>query len=199
MGNPDLKGSLMNKMFCCLAVVPILFFCCEKKEKPAISKFQEKGDNKMTIKITSPAFAQGEMIPSKYTADGQNVSPPLKWEGVSGGTLSIALICDDPDAPMGTWVHWVMWNIPPDKKELPENVPPDQKLPDGSIQGITDFKRAGYGGPAPPSGTHRYYFKLYGLDTKLDLPTSSTKAQLLKAMEGHILSQGELMGKYKRQ
>ncbi|MGA2070503.1 MAG: YbhB/YbcL family Raf kinase inhibitor-like protein [Sedimentisphaerales bacterium] len=139
------------------------------------------------------------MIPSKYTADGQNISPPLKWEGVPDGTASIALICDDPDAPMGTWVHWVMWNIPPDKKELPENIPPDQKLSDGSIQGITDFRRPGYGGPAPPSGTHRYYFKIYALNTKLDLPTNSTKVQLLKAMESHILAEGELMGKYKRQ
>lgn len=199
MGNPGLKGSLMHRIFYTLVVLSILFCSCEKKEKAGILKEPEKGVKKMTIKITSSAFAQGGMIPSKYTADGQNISPPLKWEGVPDGTASIALISDDPDAPMGTWVHWVMWNIPPDKKELPENIPPDQKLPDGSIQGITDFRRPGYGGPAPPSGTHRYYFKIYVLNTKLDLPTNSTKAQLLRAMEGHILAEGELMGKYKRQ
>ena len=184
----------MHKIFYSLAVLPILFCGYEKKEKEP-----EKEVEKMTIKVTSSAFAQGGMIPSKYTADGQNISPPLKWEGLPDGVASIALISDDPDAPMGTWVHWVMWNIPPDKKELSENIPPDPKLPDGSIQGITDFKRHGYGGPAPPSGTHRYYFKIYALNTKLDLPVSSTKAHLLRAMEGHILTEGELMGKYKRQ
>lgn len=188
----------MRKTFYIFMILPILFCSCEKKEKPRIPKEAEKEAKKMTIKITSPAFEQGGMIPSKYTADGQNISPPLKWEGVPVGTTSIALISDDPDAPIGTWVHWVMWNIPQDRKELPENIPSDQKLSDGSIQGITDFRRPGYGGPAPPSGTHRYYFKIYALNTKLDLPTNSTKAQLVKAMEGHILAEGELMGKYKR-
>jgi Raf kinase inhibitor-like YbhB/YbcL family protein len=194
-----LKGSLMRKIFYTLVMLPILFCSCKQKEKPRLPQEAEKEAKKMTIKITSPAFEQGSMIPSKYTADGQNISPPLKWEGVPEGTATIALISDDPDAPIGTWVHWVMWNIPPNKKELSENIPPDQKLPDGSIQGITDFRRPGYGGPAPPSGTHRYYFKIYALNTKLDLPTSSTKAQLVKAMEGHILAEGQLMGKYTRQ
>jgi len=115
----------------------ILFCGCKKEKKPIVPT--EREVKKMTIKVISPAFKQGDMIPSKYTADGQNVSPPLNWEGVPDGAKSIALISDDPDAPMGTWVHWVMWNIPPDKKELPENVPPDQKLPDGSIQGITQI------------------------------------------------------------
>ena len=152
----------------------------------------------MTIAVTSPAFKEGGMIPSKYTCDGANISPPLKWEGAPEGTKSIALISDDPDAPVGTWVHWVMWNIPADAKELVENVPPDPDLPNGSRQGITDFRRPGYGGPCPPSGTHRYYFKIYALDTKLDLAGRSTKADLLKAMQGHILAEGQLMGKYKR-
>jgi Raf kinase inhibitor-like YbhB/YbcL family protein len=189
----------MSKVFCIFLFIPqILLYGCEKKENPGITE-EKKEAEKMTIKITSPAFEQGGMIPSKYTADGQNVSPPLKWEAVPEGTASIALICDDPDAPVGVWVHWVMWNMPPDTKELSENVPTDTKLPDGAIQGITDFRRHGYGGPAPPSGTHRYFFKIYALDTKLDLPESSTKADLVKAMEGHILAEGELMGKYKRQ
>jgi Raf kinase inhibitor-like YbhB/YbcL family protein len=187
----------MCKTFYISLVLPILFFGCEKKKKPGDSP--EREVKKMAIEVTSPAFVEGGMIPSKYTADGQNVSPPLKWEGVPDGAKSIALISDDPDAPVGTWVHWVMWNISPDKKELPENIPPDPELSDGSIQGITDFRRPGYGGPAPPSGTHRYYFKVYALDTKLGLPSGSTKADLLKAMEGHILAEGQLMGKYKRQ
>jgi len=127
------------------------------------------------------------------------MSPPLTWDQVPEGTQSLALISDDPDAPMGTWVHWVMWNIPADAMQLLDNVPPDAELPNGSCQGITDFGRRGYGGPAPPSGVHRYYFKIYALDTVLDLPDTTTKADLLEAMEGHILAQAQLMGKYQRQ
>jgi Raf kinase inhibitor-like YbhB/YbcL family protein len=152
----------------------------------------------MEIQVTSPAFQNEGMIPSKYTADGGNVSPPLKFGSVPEDSKSLALISDDPDAPMGTWVHWVVWNIKPDTKELAENVPPDKTLPDGSKQGITSFGRHGYGGPAPPSGTHRYYFKIYALDTELNLPEKSGRKELLKAMEGHIIAQGQLMGKYKR-
>lgn len=184
----------MSKIFYILLIPAILFCGCEKKQDP-----QNKEAEKMTIKITSTAFEQEGMIPPKYTADGENISPPLTWDTVPEGTVTIALISDDPDAPMGTWVHWVMWNVPPDKTGLPENVPPDPNLPDGSIQGITDFGNPGYGGPAPPSGTHRYFFKIYALDTKLDLPESSTKINLVRAMQGHILAEGELMGKYKRQ
>ena len=152
----------------------------------------------MEIKITSSAFEDGGMIPAKYTCDGADVSPPLQLDAVPEGTKSIALICDDPDAPMGTWVHWVMWNIPAEKTELAEDVPPDKVLPDGSRQGMTDFRRPGYGGPCPPSGTHRYFFKIYALDTVLDIGADSTKKDLVAAMEGHILEQGQLMGKYKR-
>jgi Raf kinase inhibitor-like YbhB/YbcL family protein len=186
----------MRKIFYIIFMLPIILYGCEKEEKPSESKKEEA--ETMTIKVISPAFEEGGMIPSKYTVDGQDISPPLKWEGVPDGTKSISLISDDPDAPVGTWVHWLMWNIPPEAMELAENVPPDVDLPDGSRQGITDFRRPGYGGPAPPSGTHRYYFKIYALDIKLDLPSSSTNADLLKAMEGHILAQGQLMGKYKR-
>ena len=153
----------------------------------------------MEIQVTSPAFENEGMIPSKYTADGSDISPPLQWNSVPEGTKSIALISDDPDAPVGTWVHWVIWNIPADKTDLAENIPPDKVLQDGSMQGITDFGRHGYGGPAPPSGTHRYYFKIYALDTMLELPGNSIKADMLSAMEGHILAQGQLMGKYRRQ
>jgi Raf kinase inhibitor-like YbhB/YbcL family protein len=187
---------MMRKTFNILLMLPIVLYGCVKQETPGKSKEEEV--TKMAIRVTSPAFEEGGMIPSKYTADGLNVSPPLEWAGVPDGTKSIALISDDPDAPVGTWVHWVMWNIPPEISGLPENVPPDRSLSDGSKQGITDFRSPGYGGPAPPSGTHRYYFKIYALDMKLDLPDSSTKADLLKAMKGRILAEGQLMGKYKR-
>ncbi len=152
----------------------------------------------MAIIVTSSAFEEAAMIPSKYTCDGENVSPPLQWDGLPEATKSIALISDDPDAPMGVWVHWVVWNIPVDAGSLAENIPPDKVLSNGIKQGITDFQRHGYGGPCPPSGTHRYYFKIYALDTELDVVNSSTKAELLGAMEGHIIAEGQLMGKYQR-
>jgi len=153
----------------------------------------------MEIKITSSAFADGGLIPAKYTCDGADVSPPLQWDVVPEGAKSIAFICDDPDAPMGTWVHWVLFNLPAQAKDLAENIPPDKTLPDGAKQGTNDFRRIGYGGPCPPSGTHRYFFKIYAIDTELDLEAGASKRQLLKAMDGHILAQGQLIGKYKRQ
>jgi len=159
---------------------------------------QKEGGAKVEIKITSSAFKNDGLIPSKYTCDGEDISPPLQWEAPQGAK-SIALICDDPDAPMGTFVHWVLFNLPADVKELAEKVPVSRTLPNGAAHGITDFGRIGYGGPCPPSGTHRYFFKIYALDTKLDLPAGAHKSQLLKAMEGHILAQGQLVGKYKRQ
>jgi len=153
----------------------------------------------MEIKITSPAFKDGGMIPSKYTCDGQDISPPLQWENLPPKTKSIALICDDPDAPMGIWVHWVVYDLPGYTKELKENFPEDETLPDGTRQGITDFGKTGYGGPCPPSGTHRYFFKIYALDAPVDIVTMADKPKLLKEMEGHLLGQGKLMGRYKRQ
>ena len=152
----------------------------------------------MEIKITSSAFEEGGMIPAKYTCDGADVSPPLQWDAVPQGSKSIALICDDPDAPMGTWVHWVLFNLPAETKELAENIPPVETLPNGARQGLSDFGRIGYGGPCPPGGTHRYFFKIYALDTEIGLEAGANKRQLLKAMEGHILEQGQLVGKYKR-
>ncbi len=148
--------------------------------------------------ITCPSFAQGEMIPAVYTCDGRDLSPPLQWTEAPSGTRSFALISDDPDAPVGTWVHWVVWNIPSSMNSLEENQPKKDVLPGGIRQGTTDFRRIGYGGPCPPSGTHRYTFKLYALDTVLELPPTTTKAQLEKAMKGHVLAQAELMGKYRR-
>ena len=192
-----LKGPVVKRIVFTITVLVIAIIGCKKRIEPEIRSGERSRE--MTISVRSPAFQEGGMIPSKYTCDGQDLSPPLMWEGVPEATKSIALISDDPDAPMGTWVHWVMWNIPPNVRELAENVPPERELPNGSRQGITDFGRPGYGGPCPPSGTHRYYFKIYALDTMLDLPSSTRKVDLVKAMKGHILAEGQLMGKYKRQ
>jgi Raf kinase inhibitor-like YbhB/YbcL family protein len=152
-----------------------------------------------TIKITSPAFQDGEAIPRQYTCDGDNISPPLSWETVPAGTKSIALIADDPDAPGGTFVHWVLYDLPADLEGLPEDLPADKMFPIGGEQGINSTNNLGYMGPCPPSGTHRYFFKVYALDEKTNLPAGETKSRLLEAMEGHILAQGQIMGKYRRQ
>ena len=150
------------------------------------------------MELKSPAFSEGQAIPSKYTCDGKDVSPPIAWSETPPGTKSFALIADDPDAPMGTWVHWVIYNLPPTTRKLPEEFPTDGRLPDGTIQGKTDFGRTGYGGPCPPSGTHRYFFRLFALDTVLSLPSASTAKQLKAAMQGHILAEAQLMGSYRR-
>jgi Raf kinase inhibitor-like YbhB/YbcL family protein len=150
------------------------------------------------MKLNSLAFNDGEMIPDRYTCDGADISPPLEWRLVPENTKSIALICDDPDAPVGTWVHWVYYDIPSNTKGLPENIAPQENPENGGKQGTNDFRKIGYGGPCPPGGTHRYYFKIYALDAILNLPAGIDKKQLLKAMEGHIVGQAQLMGKYKR-
>jgi Raf kinase inhibitor-like YbhB/YbcL family protein len=151
-----------------------------------------------TMELTSSAFSEGAMIPNKYTCDGADVSPPLNWGALPAGTKSLALVCDDPDAPVGTWVHWVYYDIPAETEGLPENVATDERPAQGGTQGINDFRKMGYGGPCPPGGTHRYYFKLYALDTTLNLSPGATKKQVLKAMENHIIGQTQLMGKYRR-
>ena len=153
----------------------------------------------MKIKLTSPAFAEGQAIPVKHTGQGDDASPALKWAEVPAGAKSLALICDDPDAPMGTWVHWVVYGLPANVTELAENTPAAEHLPNGARQGLNDFRRIGYGGPMPPAGRpHRYFFKLYALDTEIALKPGAKKADLLKAMEGHILAEGQLMGTYQR-
>ncbi len=153
-----------------------------------------------TLKITSSAFLEGGAIPAKYAAppDGDDVSPPLSIGSVPTGTKSLALICDDPDAPGGTWVHWVIWNISPENASIPENIPTTNTVESlgGAKQGANSWGNIGYGGPSPPSGTHRYYFRVYALDTMLELSAGSSRAQLDAAMQGHILAQGALMGKY---
>lgn len=180
----------------CLPLLALAaFVSCQGVDRSDAAKARKK---KVEIKVTSSAFQNDGMIPAKYTCDGPDVSPPIAWNGVPEGTKSIALICDDPDAPGGTWVHWVLYSLPASTKSLSEHVPPDKVLPNGAKQGTTDFGKIGYGGPCPPSGTHRYFFKVFALDTMLSLNSGATKAQLVKAMEGHILAQGQLIGKYSR-
>lgn len=153
----------------------------------------------MSIKLTSPSFDHGGSIPVKYTCEGEDVSPPLVWSDVPDGTRSLALVCDDPDAPSGTWVHWVMYDIPPKFSELSEGVPTTEVTPRGAKQGMNDFKRLGYGGPCPPRGdAHRYFFRIYALDIAPGLPAGATRADLQRAIEGHVLEQGELVGLYER-
>ena len=178
------------------AMVPALLLCSCKSSETANAP--AKGGTQMEIKLISSAFKEGGMIPAKYTCDGADISPPLQWDAVPEGTKSIALICDDPDAPVGTWVHWVLFNLPGQTSSLAEKVPTDKTLASGARQGTNDFRRIGYGGPCPPGGTHRYFFKIYALDVQLDLQPGIDKARLLNAMHGHILAQGELMRKYKR-
>jgi Raf kinase inhibitor-like YbhB/YbcL family protein len=176
-----------------LASTVLLLAACNASPSPAAGP-QEAA---MTLAITSTAFAQGKPIPAAYTCDGKSISPPLAWSGTPAGTRSLVLIMDDPDAPMGTFVHWVIYNIPAEAMGLPEGVSQDAALADGSAQGQNSARRTGYTGPCPPGGTHRYFFKLYALDTTLSL-SAANKESLLQAMQGHILAQGELMGTYSR-
>ncbi len=151
------------------------------------------------MQLTSSAFTAGGPIPAKHTGDGKNVSPPLKWSGVPEGAKALVLIVDDPDAPAGTWVHWVLYGLPPTATELAEETPQSQFTSTGARQGLNDFRRLGYGGPCPPPGKpHRYFFRLYALDTVLDLEPGFTKRDVERAMEKHILAQAQLMGTYKR-
>jgi Raf kinase inhibitor-like YbhB/YbcL family protein len=153
----------------------------------------------MTFRIVSAAFGEGRPIPVRHTADDRDVSPPLGWTGAPEGTTSFALLCEDPDAPAGTWVHWVLYNVPGDSRELPEGIPALADLPDGSAQGVNDFRRLGYGGPSPPPGkAHRYFFRLYALDRAVTVKARPRKEDLLAALKGHVLGQAELVGTYQR-
>ena len=152
----------------------------------------------MAFVVKSASFPEGGAIPKQYTCDAADVSPALSWAGAPQGTLSLALIADDPDAPVGTWTHWIIWNIPP-AKALPEGTAKTDTLDDGSRQGRNDFKRIGYGGPCPPPGkAHRYFFRLYALNGKLDLKAGASRVDLERAMKGRVLAQAELMGQYGR-
>jgi Raf kinase inhibitor-like YbhB/YbcL family protein len=147
----------------------------------------------MALQVTSAAFPEGGTIPRKYTCEGENISPPLSWSGAPAGTRSLALVVDDPDAPRGDWVHWVLYGLPPGLAALEEGAP------GVGAPGVNDYRRPGYAGPCPPPGpAHRYFFKIYALDAPLDLKAGATKAELERAMKGHILAEGQLVGKYAR-
>jgi len=194
----------MNKLF------PLFFFAtllalavggCGPVPSPTATPVPPTATPLPPIELTSTAFGSGERIPEKYTCDGEDVSPPLAWGDPPPGTQSFALVVDNPDAGSvvgKVWVHWVLYNLPPETRGLPEALPPDAELSDGSRHGQTSEEWLGYVGPCPPF-TQRYFFRLYALDTVLDLDAGVSKVELLQAMEGHILAQGELMGRYKRQ
>ena len=151
------------------------------------------------MELTSPAFQHEALIPSRYTCDGEDISPELRWSGAPEGTKSFVLISDDPDAPVGLWVHWVIYEIPPTVAGLSEAVDPDKDtLSNGARQGVNSWSRIGYGGPCPPGGTHRYFFKLYALDCNLILQPGATKAEVEKGLKGHVLAEATLMGRYTR-
>jgi hypothetical protein len=164
------------------------------------SSSAEKGEKNMAFAISSTSFTSGGDIAKKFTCDGADVSPQLTWSEPPAGTKSFALLVDDPDAPVGNWNHWVLWNVPPETRHLGEGTSKDAQLPDGSQQGRNDFGKTGYNGPCPPPGKpHRYYFKLFALDTKLDLKSGvASNRQLEAAMKEHILAQTEWMGKFGR-
>jgi Raf kinase inhibitor-like YbhB/YbcL family protein len=183
----------MNFPFAAMLVAGLVTAGCSREPKSA------KG-HVVKIQLTSAAFADGQPIPVKYTGDALDISPPLAWANSPTNMKSFALIADDPDAPAGDWTHWVIYDLPPTAAALAEDTLKTPQLRNGAKQGLNDFKKTGYGGPAPPPGkAHRYIFKLYALDTMTGLAPNARKADLLKAMDGHVLGEGRLMGTYQRQ
>jgi Raf kinase inhibitor-like YbhB/YbcL family protein len=187
-----------------LAVLPVVGFLSTQSfaRDPANSAApvdQQQAVRSMTFAISSPSFSNAGKIPAKFTCSGADVSPELTWTAPPTGTLSFALIADDPDAPVGTWVHWVVFDLPANTTTLPENVPKVDEVPGGGSQGRNDFRKIGYGGPCPPPGElHRYFFKLYALAKMLNLKPGARKQDVERVMQGHILAQAELMGRYQR-
>jgi Raf kinase inhibitor-like YbhB/YbcL family protein len=177
-----------------LSVLILIGVGCQSS--PAIIS---KGEPIMSITITSAAFSEGKSIPGKYTCDGEDVSPPLDWLGIPKGAQSLVLITDDPDAPVGTWVHWVIFNMPVSLNRIPEGISKSEVIEGIGTQGRNDSHKIGYNGPCPPKGKpHRYFFKLYALDATLDLMAGASKIDVEKAMKSHILAQGQLIGTYSR-
>ena len=171
-------------------LLPLILIACSR---PA----QKAPEGPMTLSLTSPAFAANGPIPAVHTCDGRDLSPPLAWSGVPPAAKSLALVVDDPDAPRGTWVHWVVYNLPPSAAGLAEGAG-SGALPAGALGGVNDFKRASYDGPCPPSGRHRYFHKLYALDIVVEGMDGPTASELERAMQGHVLARGELVGTYER-
>ena len=190
----------MSKLLITIAALLLFILACSCASQPHSVSNQSNTtassqDQKTAIKVTSTAFKEGEAIPRQYTCDGVNISPSLEWTPTPGAK-TVAIVCDDPDAPAGTWTHWLVYNLPGATMGLIENMPAQEKVGGSGMQGTNDFVKIGYGGPCPPRGTHRYFFKLYALDTELPLKPGATKDQLMKAMEGHVMAQGQLMGRY---
>jgi Raf kinase inhibitor-like YbhB/YbcL family protein len=183
-----------------VAVITLLLIGCTSRPQPVAQQpaADKPNDNSGGIKLTSSAFKEGQPIPATYTCKGVNISPPLEWSGVPKTARTIAVIADDPDAPSGIWVHWVLYNLPADNIGLVENLPATERLKAGGFQGKNDSGKIGYDGPCPPSGTHRYFFKIYALDAELPLKAGATKAEVEKAMAGRVVAQGQLMGTYGR-
>ncbi len=171
-----------------LAVIVAALCVCARQHACAAAK----------ITVTSASFKEGQMMPEKHAYDKDNSSPSIGWSGIPAGTRTIAVICDDPDAPSGSWVHWVIFNIPASAIGLPEGIPMAEQFDDGTLQGTNDFKKPGYDGPYPPYGTHRYVFTVYALDMVSDLAQDATRQDLMRAMGGHVLGTGSLTGRYKR-
>jgi Raf kinase inhibitor-like YbhB/YbcL family protein len=189
------------KLIVIFVLITLLIVSCNYENRIIRNSGNNNQINKETntMKLESSAFKSNELIPAKYTCDGKDISPPLLWDEIPIGTQTIALIVDDPDAPGRIFVHWLVYNIPNTTHQLTEHTPTVKTLPNGAVQGKNDFGKFGYGGPCPPSGIHRYFFKLYAVDKSLDLAIGATKNQILAAMEGHILASAELIGRYKRQ
>jgi Raf kinase inhibitor-like YbhB/YbcL family protein len=182
-----------------LAIVTWLLVLAATLSSCQGSQPTEPGSKALQLQIESSAFAEGGTIPVRYTCDGEDASPPLSWAEPPPGVQSLALIVDDPDAPAGTWVHWVLFNLPVSTRALPESLPADGTVAEGGLHGINGWQKLGYGGPCPPKGsTHRYFFKLYALDTTLELGAGASKGDVEKAMAGHILAEGQLVGQYGR-
>jgi Raf kinase inhibitor-like YbhB/YbcL family protein len=187
---------MKNSLFCFFLTIFLIAGAAEMLQ--AKNQINTKIKGGKTMEIKSSSFNHEGMIPAKYTCDGQNVSPPLAWSGAPEKTKGFALICDDPDAPAGTWVHWVIFDIPASVNSLPEKFPRQEEIAGMGKSGKNTSGHYGYDGPCPPGGTHRYYFKLYALDTLLNLSAGLSKEDLLKAMKGHVLAEAQLMGRYKR-
>ena len=176
-----------------LAIIFVIFFSPKRSSQEEKVSLVNNKATTTTMILSSPAFSNNQYIPLQYTCDGEDINPPLKIDNVPENAKSLVLIVDDPDAPSKVWVHWVLWNIPPETKEIRSG-----EIPEEAVEGMTDFGKTGWQGPCPPSGAHRYFFKLYALDTTLDLPLSATKEDVEKAMQGHIIENTQLIGLYKR-
>jgi Raf kinase inhibitor-like YbhB/YbcL family protein len=187
-----------SKLFLMLLPLLLVQCSCDKGKPRSTTTGGSKMAVRTTIEIKSSAFTDGGKIPVEYTCDGAGISPDLSWSNVPPETKSLVLICDDPDAPMGTFTHWVMYNIPPKVNNLPAGTPAEPKLDNGALQGINSARKIGYTPPCPPSGTHRYIFTIYALDTVLNLEPGVQKSEVEQAMEGHILAEGRIIGKYSR-